>query len=328
MTKDVALRYASAAELRAELLRFERGRPLLGGPVGHCGRAARARWPVRAVAARVAPGPLPARAAAPRPRKRRTLGCRRVRDDCLRPAGRADRDAPRAIGLRRQRHIRPAPRRPQGHRCALPDRGGNARQGGIQGRRATTRTASRHRSTVLESGSRGGAQASQGRHDHAHGEQCSRSRCPAIVGKTRAEATGILAGRHIIGDYVEEDAPDQPPGIVLRTDPAEGSPIPKSLPFVRVTLSRGSAGRGSRRREPRSRRRLGCARRGRPQSCARIQAGVERHHCPRQGRRHRSRRRHDAPPDSEVTLLISTGPALVDVPDVRRKDAEPRPRAS
>ena len=33
MAKDVALRYASAADLRAELMRFERGRPLLGGPV-------------------------------------------------------------------------------------------------------------------------------------------------------------------------------------------------------------------------------------------------------------------------------------------------------
>ena len=33
MTKDVALRYPSAAELRADLLRFERGRPLVGGPL-------------------------------------------------------------------------------------------------------------------------------------------------------------------------------------------------------------------------------------------------------------------------------------------------------
>src|SRR3954467_11260273 len=33
MTKDVALRYPSAAEMRADLLRFERGRPLVGGPL-------------------------------------------------------------------------------------------------------------------------------------------------------------------------------------------------------------------------------------------------------------------------------------------------------
>ncbi len=33
MTKDVSMRYQSADELRADLLRFERGRPLLGGPV-------------------------------------------------------------------------------------------------------------------------------------------------------------------------------------------------------------------------------------------------------------------------------------------------------
>ena len=148
---------------------------------------------------------------------------------------------------------------------------------------------------------------------------------PAIVGKTRAEATGILAGRHIIGDYIEEDAPDQPPGVVLRTDPAAGSPIPKSLPFVRVILSRApqvaipdvantdpvaaSAALGA----------------GRPQSCARFQAGVERHHCSRQRRRHRPAAGTLVPPDSEVTLLISTGPALVDVPDVRgrtRSEAE------
>ena len=72
MTKDVALRYTSAAELRAELLRFERGRPLLGGPVA----TAVAARPVAGSGGGggVAPGPLPARAAAPPPRKRRRWG--------------------------------------------------------------------------------------------------------------------------------------------------------------------------------------------------------------------------------------------------------------
>ena len=35
---------------------------------------------------------------------------------------------------------------------------------------------------------------------------------PAIVGKTRAEATRLLGAKHILANFVEEEAPDQPPG--------------------------------------------------------------------------------------------------------------------
>ena len=77
MTKDVALRYQSADELRADLLRFERGRPLVGGPLPargsdrRRGRAAPRGAGAGAGGGSGTPTPMPARAPARRPKRRR-----------------------------------------------------------------------------------------------------------------------------------------------------------------------------------------------------------------------------------------------------------------
>ena len=297
MAKDVALRYASAAELRAELMRFERGRPLLGGPV-----PATAVAPVPVAAAGsgagsgggVPPAPLPPRAPAPAPRKRRRWGAAAfvaIAFGLL---------IALIVALLAQSDFgdsgngRAPSRRPQGHHGALPSCRGNARQGGIQSRprRPGQRVAAGH-GAHARPGRR--AQAAQGRHDHPRGEQHHR----AAAGHRREDGPkprAFSARRTSLGDFVEEDAPDKPPGTVLRTDPVEGSLIPKSLPFVKVTLAKApqvavpdvanldavaassAIGQAGLRVAPTS------------------TAHAERHRPPGQGRRHRSARRHDARP--------------------------------
>ncbi len=139
---------------------------------------------------------------------------------------------------------------------------------------------------------------------------------PAIVGKNRAEATALLRQKNIVGDFVEEDAPDLPPGTVLRTDPVEGTQIQKSFPFVRVIIAKA------------------------PQvavpEVATLDAVAAAAAINQAGLRVAPTTRSVAndsipvgrivgtdpgagtllPRDTEVTLLISSGPALVEVPNV------------
>src|SRR3954469_14976385 len=60
MAKDVAARYQSAQDLRADLLRFERGRPLAGAPAV-APASVRVAAPATAAAAAIAPAPAPRR---------------------------------------------------------------------------------------------------------------------------------------------------------------------------------------------------------------------------------------------------------------------------
>ena len=174
MAKDVDARYQSAADLRADLLRFERGRPLVGGPTAATQRRPRAA--AVAVAAVAGAGraprggrPLPPRAPAPPPRAQ-PLGRR----------GRRRRSrsalllalivfAPRAIRLRRRRQT--AARSLDVPKVVGPARTPRPR------RRSTTEgsrsCAQRHRRADAgarhgaRAGPRGRAQAAQGRHHHA-----------------------------------------------------------------------------------------------------------------------------------------------------------------
>jgi serine/threonine-protein kinase len=64
---------------------------------------------------------------------------------------------------------------------------------------------------------------------------------PNVLGQNRLQATQTLAKSNLTGNFVEEDS-DQPPGTLLRTDPAAGGTIAK-LPFggrptVTVVLAR------------------------------------------------------------------------------------------
>ncbi len=140
MAKDVHARYQSAQDLRGDLLRFERGRPLVGGPL----TAAAAEIPTTVVAAPVAastrrtpaPGPVdPARTT----QRRASWGPIVAVGIALALLLAPDRGAPRAIRLRcgRQRRARRStcpgwsacptgrPKRPSSSsasRCSAPTR--------------------------------------------------------------------------------------------------------------------------------------------------------------------------------------------------------------
>lgn len=63
---------------------------------------------------------------------------------------------------------------------------------------------------------------------------------PDVVGQSRAQATQTLAGRNLTPNFTEEDS-DQPPGTVLRTDPAAGgqvAKVPQGRPTVAVVVAR------------------------------------------------------------------------------------------
>ena len=49
---------------------------------------------------------------------------------------------------------------------------------------------------------------------------------PNVVGQAKVQAAQTLAARNLTANFIEEDS-DQPPGTVLRTDPAAGGPVAK-----------------------------------------------------------------------------------------------------
>jgi serine/threonine-protein kinase len=64
---------------------------------------------------------------------------------------------------------------------------------------------------------------------------------PNVVGQNRTQATAPLTKSNLTGNFVEEDS-DQPPGTVLRSDPAAGAPVAKlpqgGRPTVNVVVAR------------------------------------------------------------------------------------------
>jgi serine/threonine-protein kinase len=61
---------------------------------------------------------------------------------------------------------------------------------------------------------------------------------PPLVGKSRTDATRELTDKRITPVFVEQEAADRVPGTVMSTDPAAGTPVPKSLPFATVVVAR------------------------------------------------------------------------------------------
>jgi serine/threonine-protein kinase len=55
---------------------------------------------------------------------------------------------------------------------------------------------------------------------------------------TRQQAGAILKAKNITPDWVEQEAPDKVPGTVLETIPAKDARIVKSFAFVRVILAK------------------------------------------------------------------------------------------
>ena len=319
MTKDVALRYPSAAELRADLLRFERGRPLVGGPlpgaapVAAAVVAAPSARQVRAQAAAPRrPAPCP-RAPVPPPRRRRRWG--------------AAVFVSIAFGLLialivtllvqsdfgERREDRSSPRRSQGHQRALPDRRGDARQRRLQGR---PRRPGQHAPVGhgVAPGPGGRSATAQGRHHHARREQRHR----AAAGDRREEPCR--------GDRVAE-AEEHPGELHRRGRPRpaarhrvahrsrRGHTDPEGLSLRRGRHRQGAAGRRPGRGDTRCGGGVVGVGSGRAQSRAHDEVGRARLDPGGQDRRHRSGAGTLLPRDSEVTLLISSGPALVEVPN-------------
>ncbi len=118
---------------------------------------------------------------------------------------------------------------------------------------------------------------------------------PNVVGQARALATQTLANANLTANFVEADS-DQPPGTVLATDPPAGAPVAK-LPNRGAADGHGdhragAGGAGARRDDAGSVRGRGNAGRRRFQGDGR--ADPERHRAQRQRDRYRPRGGHTA----------------------------------
>jgi beta-lactam-binding protein with PASTA domain/aminoglycoside phosphotransferase (APT) family kinase protein len=231
MAKDVEARYPSAQDFRADLLRFERGRPLAGVPVAAATTSVHVPAPVAAV-------PVAPRAA---PRRRRgrwgpavvigialallvglivfllansnfgdegkSTPTRVVPAVASIPYAQAEAEL-KAKGFTVTRQDVDEPQ--QAPDLVLgqdPESGRKIPKGGLVTLQVSSPTIT----------------------------------MPNIVGKARIQAGPALAAKNLSGNYVEEDS-DQPPGTVLRTDPAADSQVSKlpqgGSPSVTVVIAR------------------------------------------------------------------------------------------
>jgi beta-lactam-binding protein with PASTA domain/predicted Ser/Thr protein kinase len=244
MAKNVEERYQSAQDLRGDLLRFERGRPLVGAPRGRQAR----QLATAAVAAPVAVAAPLAVATAPRPpvqpRQRRgrwgpivavgialalLLGLivfLLVNSDIGgNDTSTATLDVPGVVGL------------PYGQAEA-------ALKGiGFTVQRADVDEPAQPPDVVL------GQEPESGRKIKKLGlislkVSSPNITMPNVVGQTRDNATQILAQSNLAPNFVEADS-DQPPGTVLSSDPGAGTPVAKlaggGRPTVTVTVAREPA---------------------------------------------------------------------------------------
>ena len=301
----------------------------VGGPVP--ATAAAATVPMAAARVRAAarpPGPSPARGADTAAPEAPPLGCRGLRGDRVRTADRADRGAPRAIRLRRRRDGRSPARRPQRHQHALPERGGDARQGRASRSCAPTPTSRSPADTVLTQDPEAGLRLRKGRHDHARREQRHR-RAAGHRREDPGRSDGHPREQAHRGRLRRGGCARQATGNRAPDRPRRGLADPEEPALREGDRLEGSAGRGSRRREPRRRSPP------RPRSAQvglrvarHAEADAERHDSRGQGHRHRPAGRHDgAPrhrghsPHLDGSRRSSTSPTYAG----RRR---PKPRAS
>jgi len=236
LAKDVGERYQSAQDLRADLLRFERGRPLVAAtaPISAVApTAVHVAAPVRPVA--------PVATAAPTPKHRRnrwgpaiTIGIALALLVALivllianSNFGDEDTsvpklDVPTVTGL--------------GYDQAKA----NLETAGFTVARDDVDEPEQLPSLVL------GQDPEAGRKYPKHGLITLKTSSPTIampnvVGQNRTQANQALAARNLSANFVEEDS-DQPPGTVVRSDPAAGSPVNKlpqgGRPTVTVVVAR------------------------------------------------------------------------------------------
>jgi serine/threonine-protein kinase len=233
MAKDVDQRYASAQDFRADLMRFERGRPLTGAAVAAAPASVHVAAPAAGAAVATAPAPVARR-------KRGRWGPAVVIGIALAllvglivfllansdfgdngsttpkldvpavtgvPYGQAEA-ALKAQGFTVARKDVEEPQ--QAPDLVLgqdPESGRKIPKGGL-----VTLTASSPTIAM-----------------------------PNVVGQAKAQATQTLAARNLTANFTEEDS-DQPPGTVLHTDPAAGGAVAKlpqgGSPTVSVVIAR------------------------------------------------------------------------------------------
>ena len=240
MAKDVDARYQSADELRSDLQRFERGRPLLGGPMPgavHYDVAAPAA--PGADASLVRTGPAPAAVAGRRSNHWPAIvavgvamvlllafiGVLLLKSDVGDPSNPSAPtiDVPTLVnkfydeaaatlttaGFKVQRKdvVPPQNRSPANLVLAQsPEQGTKAKKGSV-----VTLTTS---AATIE--------------------------MPNVVGMNRTEATSTLVSNGLSPTFVEVDSADKVPGTVLATNPPVGAAIPKAAlpPTVEVQVAR------------------------------------------------------------------------------------------
>jgi serine/threonine-protein kinase len=241
MAKDVDERYASAQDLRADLLRFERGRPLVGALSTSPSAPASVR-----VAAPVIAAPVASAAALPDPEPRRRGG----------------RVGPAiAIGIALSLLVAlivfliaasdfgdDSPSTPL---LGVPNVvGQNYTQAaaalttaGFAPERHDVDEPEQPPDVVVGQDPEGGRKIPKGGKITLNVSSATIA-MPNIVGQSRAQATQTLADSNLVGNFVDQDS-DQPVGTVLGTDPPAGGAVakpPQGGPAtVTVTVAREPA---------------------------------------------------------------------------------------
>jgi eukaryotic-like serine/threonine-protein kinase len=235
MAKDVDLRYQSADDLRSDLVRFERGRPLVGGPrTAIVAQVPTATTPVTTVA----PGPTPPLPVASSPERRRygaaiaigvaivtllvLIGVLLSSSDF--GGGKAAVPTIAVPGVVGKQYTEAA--------ATLTDRG-------FKVRRREVDDSTQPVEQVLAQNPGEGEKASRGSTVVLTVVSSTVIVPSDLVGKTRQEAQTELSQLGFAANFVEEDS-TQPPGTVLRVGPPEpGARVPRDpKPALTVTVAK------------------------------------------------------------------------------------------
>jgi beta-lactam-binding protein with PASTA domain/tRNA A-37 threonylcarbamoyl transferase component Bud32 len=236
MAKDVDQRYPSALDMRADLLRFERGRPLAGAPAAVA--AAGAAPPAARVAAPVEPAAV-STTPAPRQRRRRWGAVVAIGVALALLVGLI------VFLLANSDFGGGGPSTPM---LNVPNVAGFSYGQASKGLEALGFTVSRQDINDPERVPNVvvGQDPEAGRKIPTGGlitlkVSSANITMPNVVGQDRNQAAETLAAQHLTPTFTEEDS-DQPPGTVLRTDPAAGAAVAKlpdgSKPTVAVFVAR------------------------------------------------------------------------------------------
>jgi len=231
MAKDVEARYPSAQDFRADLLRFERGRPLAGAPVAPPTTSVRVAAPVPAVAV--------ARKAAPSHKRSHWAPAIVIgivlallvalivfllanSDFGDQGAATPTRIVPGVVGL------------------AYGQAEAGLKAQGFTVARQDVDEPEQAPDLVLGQDPESGRKIPKGGLITLQASSPTIT-MPNVVGQSRIQAGPALAAKNLSAKFVEEDS-DQPPGTVLRTDPAAGAAVGKlpqgGSPTVSVVLAR------------------------------------------------------------------------------------------